>query len=103
MQEILLKLLLYILPSLGGPMANAIVGVAFALGKEEVSIMLPVVKAYITAADDPKLHPELTSGVQKFAWVFEQSVEAFPSANSKALGTFINIIVQEASVIEAAL
>jgi hypothetical protein len=103
MQSILLKVLMWAIPTLGGPLAQAIVAAVVGIGQEEVSIMLPVVKAFITAADDPKQHPELTSGPQKFVWVFEQSVEAFPSANSKALGTLINVVVQEIEVIVSAI
>jgi hypothetical protein len=103
MNEILLKLLMYVVPSLGIGPAGAIITVAVALGKEETSIMMPVVKEYIAEADDVKLHPEFTSGFKKFEWVFEQSIFAFPSANGKALGAFINIMVLEASVIGAVL
>jgi len=99
MQTILIKLLLWIVPTLGGPLADAIVGAALAIGKEEVSLMLPVVKGFIAAADDPKSHPELTSGPQKFVWVFERSIEAFPKTNGKALGTLITLVVQEAQTI----
>jgi len=103
MQSLLIKLLLWAVPSLGGPLTSAIVSAAVAIGKEEVSIMLPVVKSFIAAAGDPKSHPELTSGPKKFEWVFEKTIEAFPSANGKAIGTLINVMVQEAEVIAAAI
>lgn len=99
----LVKILLWVVPTLGTALANAIVAAAIGIGQEEVAIMLPVIRGYITEADDVTKHPELKTGPQKFVWVFEQSVAAFPSANEKAIGTLINVIVQEAELILAAL
>lgn len=100
MTSLLVKLLLFIAPGLGNPLATAIIGAAVAVGDEEVKIMLPIVRNLIAQAN---ANPQFTSGPQKFVWVFEQSAAAFPGANREALGTMINIAVQEATAIAKAL
>jgi hypothetical protein len=91
MQTVLLRALLWVVPSLSGTLASAIVSAIVQLGHAEVKIMTPVVKAYIARAD---LMPEFTEGIEKFVWVFKSIVKEFPEANRKAIGTLINVLVQ---------
>lgn len=90
-KKILIKALLLAIPSLGGPLATALVTIIVALGEAEAKIMVPVIEANIARAD---LMPGFKHGYEKFVWVFTQTVKEFPDANSRGIGTLINILVQ---------